>query len=255
MNRWLIATAMVVFAFALVLGAGCGGGGIEVGGSTTVQPLAEKWAAVYEDADVTVSGGGSSAGVKGVTGGIFDIGAISRDLKSDETDKWPDLIPHAIALDGVAIVVHPSNPIDSLSIEEIRDIFATGTNSTWTVVSREEGSGTRETFEKKVMGEEEISAKVEFLPSNGAIKQKVATTSSAIGYVSLGYVDDDVKAVAVNGVDCATETVRNGTYPIARTLYFVTKGEPEGEVLDFINFCLSPEGQQIAEEEGYISIR
>ncbi len=123
------------------------------------------------------------------------------------------------------------------------------------MVSREEGSGTRETFEKKVMGESEISANAEFLPSNGAVKQKVATTPSAIGYISLGYVDDSVKAVAVNGVDCTTETVRNGTYPIARTLYFVTRGQPMEEVLDFINFCLSLEGQRIAEEEGYISIR
>jgi len=256
MFRWVYIAVSVVLVFSAILVAGCGGGsGIDVGGSTTVQPLAEKWASAYQEADVTVSGGGSSAGVKGVAESIFDIGAISRDLKSDETDKWPELVPYGVAYDGVAIVVHPSNPINNLSLEEVRDIFASGSSSTWTVVSREEGSGTRETFENKVMGEEEISASAEFLPSNGSIKQKVATTSNAIGYLSLGYVDDDVKAVAVDGVACSTDTVRGGSYPIARTLYFVTKGEAEGDILDFINFCLSTEGQQIVEGQGYISIR
>jgi len=258
MTRWIYIAVSLVLAFAAVLVAGCGGGGgIDVGGSTTVQPLAEKWAKAYEGVDVTVSGGGSSAGVKGVAEGILDIGAISRDLKSDETDEWPDLVPTIIAYDGVAIVVNPSNPneITDLTIEEVRDIFAAGSSSTWTVVSREEGSGTRETFEKKVMGEEEISASAEFLPSNGAIKQKVAATSNAIGYISLGYVDDDVEAVSVDGVVCNTDNVRIGTYPISRALYYVTEGEPEGDVLDFIEFCLSTQGQQIVEEEGYISIQ
>jgi len=256
MTRWVYIAVALVLASAAMLVAGCGGGGgIGVGGSTTVQPLAEKWAAAYKDADVNVTAGGSSAGVKGVTEGILDIGAISRDLKPDETEKWPELMPTAVAYDGVAIVVHPLNPIDDLSLEEIRDIFAAGSSSAWTVVSREAGSGTRDTFENKVMGEEEISANTEFLPSNGSIKQKVASTSNAIGYLSLGYVDSSVKAIKIDGVACNISTVRNGSYPISRALYFVTKGEPEGDVLKFIEFCLSTEGQQIVEEEGYISIQ
>jgi phosphate transport system substrate-binding protein len=154
-------------------------------------------------------------------------------------------------------VVHPSNPngVTDLSIKEVRDIFAAGSGFTWTVVSREEGSGTRETFEKKVMGDEEISASAEFLPSNGAVKQKVAATSNAIGYLSLGYVDSSVKAVNIDGVECNTSTVRSGAYAVSRTLYYVTKGEAEGDVLDYINFCLSTQGQQIVEEEGYIPLQ
>lgn len=258
-KRIFIPVALVLaLALALAVGAGCGGGGgIDVGGSTTVQPLSEKSAADYEGAEVTVTGGGSSAGVKGLAEGVLDIGAISRDLKQDEIDEWPDLVATGIALDGVAIVVHPSNPngVTGLSIEEVRDIFAAGSTSEWTVVSREEGSGTRETFEVKVMGDAEISASAEFLPSNGSIKQKVSTTSNAIGYISLGYVDDSVTAVDINGVVASASTVRAGSYAIARTLWYITEGQPEGEVLDFINFCLGTRGQQIVEEEGYIGIR
>ena len=132
MNKWICIPVALAVALVVVVGAGCGGGsGIDVGGSTTVQPLAEKWAKAYEGGGVTVTGGGSSAGVKGVTGGVLDIGAISRDLKSDEMDRWPDLVATTIAHDGVAIVVHPSNPnsVTNLTIEEVRDIFAVGSTS------------------------------------------------------------------------------------------------------------------------------
>ncbi|MCK4242409.1 MAG: phosphate ABC transporter substrate-binding protein [Dehalococcoidia bacterium] len=260
-NRLTLPLAALL-ATALAL-AGCGKGPVTImeGGSTTVQPLAESWAEAYEakhpHVDVRVQGGGSSAGVKGAAEGMLDIGAASRDLKSSETETWPDLVKYAVALDGVAIVVNAENPngVADLTVEEVGDIFASGSNDTWTVLSREEGSGTRETFEKKVMDGEEISAHCEFLPSNGAVKEKVAATANAIGYISLGYVDASVKAVKVSGVACTQGSVRNATYPIARSLYFVTRGEPEGEVKDFIEFCLSNAGQAIVEDEGYISVQ
>jgi len=246
---------------ALVLG-GCGqslSDTITEGGSTTVQPLADKWSEAFEaknpNVNVIVQGGGSSAGVKGCAQGTFDIGAASRELKSSETSQWPDLVVTHVAADGVAIVVHPTNSITDLTLEEIKNIFATGSNDTWTVINREEGSGTREVFEEKVMAGTEVSSNAEFLPSNGAVKQKVASTANAIGYISLGYVDLSVKALSVDGVTCNEANCRDGGYPVTRYLNFVTKGEPEGLTKEFIDFCLSSEGQKIVEEEGYISIK
>lgn len=245
----------------MVLG-GCGhslAGTITEGGSTTVQPLADKWANAFEaehpDVKVIVQGGGSSSGVKGCAQGIFDIGAASREFKSSETSQWPDLVVTHVAADGVAIVVHPSSSTTDLTLEEIKNIFATGSNDTWTVISREEGSGTREVFEKKVMAGTEIASNAEFLPSNGAVKQKVASTANAIGYISLGYVDSSVKALSIGGVACNEANCRNGSYPVTRYLNFITKGEQEGLTRQFIDFCLSSEGQKIVEEEGYISIK
>jgi phosphate transport system substrate-binding protein len=267
MARWAYTLIVVVLAFGIGIGAGFGiWGGAEKriveGGSTTVQPLAEKGAEAYMKSHpgvkVVTGGGGSSAGVRGVAEGLFDIGAASRDLKSSELEQWPDLVKHTIARDGVAIVVNGANPVADLTMEQIRDIYANpGAHPEWTVVNREAGSGTRDTFEELVMGGEEIgeAANTIFLPSNGAVREQVATTANAIGYISLGYVDSSVKAIKVGGIECTVANVQNGTYPISRSLYLVTKGEPTGIVRDFIDFCLSDEGQAIVEEEGYIRVR
>lgn len=258
---WFLLPLTGLIIVTLVLG-GCGdslSGTITAGGSTTVQPLADKWARSFEaknpEVRITVQGGGSSAGVKGCAQGTLDIGAASRELKSSETSEYPDLVVTHVAADGVAIVIHPSNNIADLSLEEIRNIFATGSNTTWTVINREEGSGTREVFEEKVMAGTEVSPNAEFLPSNGAVKQKVAATTNAIGYISLGYVDLSVKAVSVGGVTCNEANCVNESYPVTRYLNFITKGKPHGLTKEFIDFCLNSEGQRIVAEEGYISIK
>ena len=261
-GKWSVLPVIGLLLAALVLG-GCGhspSGAISVGGSTTVQPLADKWAEAFEannpEVEITVQGGGSSAGVKGCAQGTFDIGAASRELKASETSDYPDLVVTHVAADGVAIVINPSNNIISdLTLEEIKEIFATGSNDTWTVINREEGSGTREVFEKKVMAGTEVSPNAEFLPSNGAVKQKVAATANTIGYISLGYVDLSVKALNIDGVACNEANCVGGSYPVTRYLNFITKGEPEGLSKEFIDFCLSQEGQELAVEEGYISIK
>jgi len=260
-NRWFLLPLTGLIIAALVLG-GCGhslAGTITEGGSSTVQPLADKWAKAFEaqnpEVKVIIQGGGSSAGVKGCAQGILDIGAASRELKSSEVSESPDLVVTHVAADGVAIVVHPSNNTADLTLEEVRNIFAAGSSATWTVINREEGSGTREVFEKKVMAGTEVAPNAEFLPSNGAVKQKVAATPNAIGYISLGYVDLSVKAVSVGGVACNEANCLNGSYPVTRYLNFITKGEPEGLSKEFIDFCLGAEGQRIADEEGYISIK
>ena len=234
-------------------------GTVQEGGSTSVEPLARMWAGAFEilnpDTVILIQGGGSSAGVRGVAEGIFDIGAASREVKSSELEDWPDLITYHIAIDGVAIVVHPSNDtVDDLTLEEVMTIFANGSDDTWTVISRDEGSGTRECFENAVMGGEEISANCEFYNSNGAVKQKVASTENAIGYISLGFVDESVKALSLDGVEATEDNVLNESYPIWRYLNFVTNGEPTGLAAAFIDWCLSEDAQAIAENEGFTSI-
>jgi phosphate transport system substrate-binding protein len=150
-KKALVLATGCILSVALMLG-GCGqglSGTIDIGGSTTVQPLSEKWAKAFEtenpDVKITIQGGGSSAGVKGCAQGIFDIGAASREIKSSETDQWPELVTVHVAADGVAVVINPaSNSVADMTLEEIRAIFAGGSSATWTVINREEGSGTRE---------------------------------------------------------------------------------------------------------------
>ena len=254
---WLSGVAGLVVAILLV--SGCSGGaGLTIGGSTTVQPLSESWAEAFmahnPDIQITVQGGGSSAGVKGAADGTLDIGAASREMKAEEENTWPGLRVYRVAADGVAIVVNPSVSIENLTLAEVKAIFGAGSNDKWTVVNREEGSGTREVFEIVVMSGEKVGARAEYLPSNGAVKQKIAATGNAIGYISLGYVDSTVKALAVDGIECGEATILDGSYPVMRYLNYITNGETDGAAGDFIDFALGSEGQSIVASEGYIPI-
>lgn len=262
--------ATVILAVMLILAAplliGCGGGGttttITEGGSTTVQPVAEKLSAAFmddnPDVNIIIQGGGSGTGVSKTADGTFDIGAASRELKADE----PDLVTHLLARDGIAIITNTGNGVSGLTTEQVRDIYA-GTITNWNevggpdksiiVISREEGSGTRDAFEELVMEEELITVDAILQSSNGAIKTAVSGTPYSIGYVSFGYLDSAVKSLAIDGVAGTVENAKNGTYPIIRPLYFLTLAEPTGSVADFIDFCLGAGGQSIIEDEGYIS--
>jgi len=261
--------ALLVLA-ALIVPAGCGSGTsgtVTTAGSTTVQPLAEKLARAFRqvnpDVQVTVSGGGSSVGVKACSDGTVDVGAISRELKPEE----PQLVKHLLARDGIAIITSPGNPVTELTKAQVRAIFAStitnwnevgGPNHSITVIAREEGSGTRTAFEEMVMDKPEPAVQIVdtaiLLPFNGAIKFAVSSDKYAIGFVSFGYVDGKVKALAIDGVAATAENAKNGDYPIVRPLYFLTREQPGGLVKVFIDYCLGGEGQAIVSEEGYISV-
>ena len=239
-------------------------GTINEAGSTSVQPLAELMAtaftAKYPKVTVNISGGGSSAGVKAIAAGTVDLGAASRDIKITE----PDVIPVCIARDGVAIVVNEANSLTGVTIEQVAKIYAGeitnwkdvgGVDATISVVSREEGSGTREVFEEYVTGafKKKIKADALFFDSNGAIRSKVTSDKNAIGYVSFGYTAG-LKTLTVNNVAPTVENAQSGKYPIVRRLYFLVKSMPSGIVKEFIDFCRGPEGQKIALDEGYIPL-
>jgi phosphate transport system substrate-binding protein len=258
-----LALVITLLLTALTL-TGCSGGAsntITEAGSTTVQPVAEKLAEAYKaknpDVAITIQGGGSSVGIKSCNDGTVDIGAASRELKSTE----PNLIKHLIARDGIAIVTHPSNPVTGLTKEQVRGIFS-GNITKWSqvggqnkeihVIAREEGSGTRTAFEEMIMGDALVKASTILLPSSGAIRTAVSSDPQAIGFISFGYIDTSVKALTINSVAATAHNASDGTYPLVRPLYFLTKTQPTGLVKEFIDFCLGTEGQSIVAEEGYI---
>ena len=246
-------------------------GKLSLAGSTTVQPLAEVLAEafmeMYPDVVIEVQGGGSSVGVTSAGEGTVDIGMASRAIKSSEMDTFPDLQVFTIARDGIAIVTNPGIELPSLSIDQVASIFAGeitnfsevgGPDAPITVVSREEGSGTRAAFEELVMeaGDEEkvISENALLQQSNGQVRTTVSTTPNTIGYLSFGFLDDSTQPVPIDGVEPTVDNVKNDSYPIARPLNMLTKGAPNDLAQAFLDFILSDAGQEIVAED-YISIQ
>jgi len=244
-------------------------GELTIAGSTTVLPINQECARLLMDKNpalrISISGGGSGHGVKSVGAGEIDIGVASRDVKSKEMETYPDLKPVGIGKDSVAIVVHPANGVSELTMEQASKIFAGeiknwkelgGADEAIRVITREEGSGTREVFEEFVMtpSEKEISGAASVKPSNGEVRATVSGDEKSIGYLSLGYVDPSVKAVKIDGVEATVENVLSDKYPIVRTLYLITKGEPDELEEAFIDFALSEEGQKVVEDMGYIKV-
>ncbi len=242
---------------------------LSVTGSTTVLPVAakaaEKFMTAHPNLDIQVNGGGTGAGVQAAGEGTAMIGMASRDLKSEEKTKYPDLIAHQIAIDGMAIITNKANAIPSLTLEQIKKIYdgnitnwkdVGGSDAAIVVVGRDSASGTREFFASDVMKKADFVKTQLEKNSNGAVKQTVEGTPNAIGYVGLGYVDETIHAVplSINGtlVAASLETVKAKTYPLARPLHLLTKGEPTGNAAEFITFLDSPEGQQIITEEGFL---
>ena len=242
------------------------GGQLQLAGSSTVQPLAQALAEAFmaqnPDVAIDIQGGGSSVGVKSAAEGTTPIGNASRALKDSEMEEYPDLIAHTIARDGIAIAVHPDVPVSGVSTDEVRQVFA-GEITNWSelggpdeniiVVSREEGSGTRGAFEDMVMGESLVVDTALLQPSNGAVKTTVASTPFSMGFVSFGYLDESVKALAVDGVEATVANAMSDAYPVVRPLNMITNGEPTGLAKAFLDFIFSDEGQAIVAED-YIPV-
>jgi phosphate transport system substrate-binding protein len=246
-------------------------GSLTVAGSTTVLPLNQEWARILMEANpdlrISVSGGGSGHGIKSVGAGEIDIGAASRDVKSSELDTYPDMVPIPVAKDSIAIVVHPSNPITDISMEDIAKIYSGqitnfkqlgGEDMKINVYTREEGSGTRGSFEELVLqplNVNKIIGEASVKPSNGEMRASVANNEAGLAYISLGYVDNTVKALSIDGVSATVANVKSGEYPIKRNLYLITLGEPEGLAKGFIEFALSDGGQEVVTDGGFITVK
>jgi phosphate transport system substrate-binding protein len=197
----------------------------------------------------------------------------SRKIKSKEVTKAEglgiDIVEHGVALDAVAVVVHPSNPVSQLTIPQVMQIYQ-GKITNWSQVggpdmaivayTRETTSGTYEVFHAKVMSKTAIMSGALAVASNGEMKQKVSQNNAAIGFVGLAYLGEDLKGIDLASdagssyVTPSKENVKNGSYSVTRTLYLYTNGQPTGIAKDFIDFMLSSDGQSIAEEIGYVAI-
>jgi phosphate transport system substrate-binding protein len=246
-------------------------GKLKVTGSTTVLPIAQAAADAYMEknlaADIQIAGGGSSVGVQAIGEGTADIGMSSRDISAAEKTKYPTLVPKVVATDAVVVIVHPSNPVSSMTEGQIRGLY-NGTFQGWNdiggsmsypvTIGRDSASGTRVYFSEHVMKNEKYRPDMREMNSNGAVKQTVSQTPGAIGYVGLGYVDGTVKAIQViskgKPVAPTLENVLSGQYPISRPLYMITKGQPTGLAKDYLDFILSGEGQQIVQDEGFVPV-
>ena len=235
-----------------------------VAGSTSVQPyvevLAEEFENTHSDDAVDVQGGGSASGITAATSEIADIAMSSRALQDAEKQLWSV----EIAKDGLAIILHESNPVENLTIEQLRGIYSLeitnwkqvgGNDAKIHIITREEGSGTRSAFEELVMGKTyKISNKAIVLNSNGSVGQIVSGDKNAIGFMSLGLLTEySVTAIKINHVTASDENVLNGSYSLYRPFLFVAKKEPSGLSKKFVDFVLSAEGKEILNKRGLIA--
>ncbi len=284
MNRTrTIGALTVALCFGMLALAGCTKGGgentVQVKGSDTLLHLSTEWAEAFmkgsADIEVTVTGGGSGTGISALLNGTCDVANASRKIKEEEKEnaekKGLEIKEFTVARDGISVIVHPGNPVDTITMEQLKKIF-TGQYDNWksvggpdlaiVVLSRDHSSGTHAYFKKRVLEKKEYVQSARFLASNSAIVASVKEDAGAIGYVGLGYYEDakgDVKALAVKDgeadpVGPSLETVTSGAYPISRTLQVYTAGEPEGVVKTYIDFILGEAGQKIVAAKGFVPV-
>lgn len=248
------------------------GGEIRIDGSTTVLPIAQKLAEAfmkeYPGVTISVSGGGSGNGIKALIDGTTNIATSSRFMKDEEVklamEKGVYPVPFAIAYDCIVPVVHPENPLKDISLAQLKAVYM-GEIKTWkdlggpdkeiVVISRDTSSGTYEVWEEKVMKKERVYAGALLQASSGAVAQSVSKNKYAIGYLGIGYVDKNVKALTVDGIPGNEETALSGKFPVSRALFIFTRGWPSGNVLSFVNYALSPhKGQKFVREAGFVPL-
>ncbi len=251
--------------------AGLAGDTIVIKGSTTVLPVAQAAAEAYMGShpgvNISISGGGSGNGIKALIDKSTDIADALRFIKGKEIKmamgKGVFPVPHRVAIDAIVPIVHPDNPVNNLSIEQMSLIYQ-GKIKNWKevggkdmkiiVVSRDTSSGTYEIWNKKVLHKAKVMPMAQMQASNGAVAQAISKNRYAIGYIGLGYMNRSVKALEVDGIKATVANALSGTYPIARPLFMFTNGWPKGTVADFINYVLSLKGQEIVKKEGYIPL-
>ncbi|MDG4476078.1 phosphate ABC transporter substrate-binding protein [Thiovibrio frasassiensis] len=253
---------------------------LSIKGSDTMVHLVSSWTEEFmkshPDVDISVTGGGSGTGIAALINGTTDICAASRDMKEKERKQAEgnkvSPVELSVARDGIALIVHPENPVTSLTIDQLRLIY-TGKVTNWKEVggsdtpilllSRESSSGTFVFFQEHVLNKEDFSPSARLLPGTSALVQAVAADRGAIAYVGLGFAAEaqgKAKTLGVQASDQPSpvipseETVRSGAYAVSRPLFFYTNGTPNETAKQFIDFCLSPAGQKIVRETGYVPV-
>jgi phosphate transport system substrate-binding protein len=244
---------------------------VQITGSTTVLPVAQRAAEEFMnkyDITVSVRGGGSGTGISALIDGRADIADASRPMKKKELEiaknKGVNPKEHIIARDGIAVVINNNNPVDELTLDEVKKIFS-GTIKNWkqvggpdkgiVVVSRDSSSGTFEAFKDIALDGNKYSKDALRLGSNKAVSSTVARSPYAIGYIGMAYLSSRVKALEVDGIKPTMKAAGSGKYKIARPLFMYTDGEPTGNIKKFIDFVYSEEGQKIVKEVGYVPVK
>ena len=289
-KKWLIPLVIVVVLAVVLVRVFAGGGSpsttIKIIGSNTVTPLSSVWAEEFMEKNpqvkIAVSGPGSGAGIAALIDGTTDICQASRAIKQSEIEQAEARGVHPyeiqVASDGLSVVVHPSNPVSELTIVQLSAIYTNqitnwkelgGNDAPIVVLARDTSSGTHVFFKEHVVqmlslptqnATLEYGPDVSYMASTEAGIVEVARNPKAIFYAGLGYVTDAVKPLAIKktasdpGVLPSVATVLDGTYPISRPLFFYTNGAPTGIIKDFIDYCLSSEGQRKVTEVGYVPL-
>ena len=251
---------------------------LTVKGSDTMVQLGQRWAEVYMDqapgVDIQVTGGGSGTGIAALINGSTDIAQASREMKAEEKEaaleqRGAAVVETAVALDALAVYLPSENPIESLTIDQVSAIFR-GEITNWSAVGgpdaeivlygRENSSGTYVYFREQVMDDAEFAPAYQALPGTAAVINAVSQDPTGVGYGGIGYVSG-VKAISLATaegeapIEPTMENVLSNRYPLSRSLYFYTIGEPAGLMAEFVSWVLGPEGQEIIEEVGYYPLR
>ena len=284
MHTTLIRTVAVAVALALAVTATSAGARtvIQNKGSDTLVNVAQAWAENYQnvnaDVAVAVSGGGSGTGIAAMINATVDIANASRQMKRKEIDlaksRGQDPVEHVVGYDALAVFLHPDNPLDSIGIPQLAEMYGEeGETESWSqlgievpgckgqeiiLVSRQNNSGTYAYFRKAVLGaKRDYKLGTHDMHGSKDVVHLVEKTPCAIGYSGLAYATDHVKMVCVasgEGADCvnpSVATASDGSYPIARPLFMYTNGEPQGEIKSYLDWILSDEGQCIILDKGY----
>lgn len=271
-------TLLLLCAVALGASAVPTRGQVTVQGSTTVLPFVQRAAEEFmlknPSVSISVRGGGSGNGIAALIDSTVDIAVSSRFIKPDEVKRAKangvSPVSFTIALDGIAVIVNPRNSVNRLSLSQLKAIY-TGRITNWkqlggpdmaiVPISRDSSSGTFEVFSTIALGGARVTPDALLQASNGAVADIVSRTPGAVGYVGIGYLSSRVKAIQVRTEDPDSSyvtpsyaSVQSGKYPMARELFVFTNGSPAGAVLEFIDFMMSPDGQKLAEEEGFVPI-
>ncbi|MGL4669690.1 MAG: phosphate ABC transporter substrate-binding protein [Methanobacteriaceae archaeon] len=255
----LILLIIIIIGVIALVVPGTGYERVDIVGSTSVQPVAEKLAIKFQESHngtrINVQGGGSGMGIRSTEQGIAEIGMSSKSLSDDEKENITEVL---IGKEGIVIGVSKVNSIEDLTKNQVKDIFS-GKITNWeevggsdmpiNVVTREEGSGTRQAFESIVMGDESIKDDAIVQSSTESVAQSVKSDPGAIGFLSFSHLSGDVKPLKIEGVTVSEATIADGSYSIQRPFLFLVKGTPTGTVKEFLDWIHSPEGIKIIKKE------
>lgn len=277
-NKLILSALLVVGAMGISKNLEARSNIVQIKGSDTIlnasQAIAEKYMEENRKAKIAVTGGGSGVGISSLINKTTDIAMASRNIKEKElklaNEKGINVDEIVVGYDGITIITNKKNPIKDIDTKTLGEVFRGeitnwkelgGEDATIVVLSRDSSSGTHEFFKEHIIREnnsnskQEYAAKTLYMPSNQAIKQEVVANKYAIGYIGMGYMDNSVKLLKVDGVEPTKENILNKSYPIAREVYWYTEKEREGVMKGLIDYAISPQGQAIMEKEGFVPVK